>query len=182
MLSPVRHATDPCICVYLRSIPLVQMLAQFSLAQFPPMLGLPPSASFPSPWPALPNIQPAPPAGPPPSVTCSSRDVASSEIPLDPEKIPVGLLATMLKSISKRVCWLARSSPLFLVSRCCASCFQGRNIQAAFVPYRPLDPLLTPSSFPTPQPLTDYMVDRLNDLQDDIDLEFKKIEAEERRR
>merc|ERR1712070_782111 len=46
-----------------------------------------------------------------------------------PETVPVGIMAQMMKEVSQR----------------------AKNLQTAFVPYRPLDPMFTPQSLPPDQ-------------------------------
>eukprot|EP01071_Lankesteria_metandrocarpae_P012524 Lankesteria_metandrocarpae@DN6002_c0_g1_i1.p1 len=76
---------------------------------------------------------------------------------LTPEKVPVGLMATMLKQISKR----------------------GKNLQAAFVPYRPLDAAMTPQSLPPIEPPTDYLSERIADFYDELKDEDDRVDREE---
>uniref|UniRef100_A0A0G4H858 SURP motif domain-containing protein n=1 Tax=Chromera velia CCMP2878 TaxID=1169474 RepID=A0A0G4H858_9ALVE len=77
-----------------------------------------------------------------------------------PESVPVGVMATMLREMSKR----------------------GKNLQTAFVPYRPLDPLLTPQSSPPYEPPSELQLERLADFFEDLrDLETR-IEREEQRK
>lgn len=87
--------------------------------------------------------------------------IPTASPPVDPDRIPGGILATLLKQVSKR----------------------GRHLQAAFVPYRPLDSFLIPAAAPlSVSAPTDYLMDRLADLQDDIDTAFHVIASEAAKR
>ncbi|KAL8272827.1 hypothetical protein Esti_003214 [Eimeria stiedai] len=74
-------------------------------------------------------------------------DRRPEELGLTPETVSVGVMATMLRSIIKRT----------------------RHMHAAFVPYRPLDPLATPQTTPPLEPPSDYLLDRLQDFYEDLD-------------
>eukprot|EP00929_Paragymnodinium_shiwhaense_P068476 TRINITY_DN34443_c0_g1_i3.p1 TRINITY_DN34443_c0_g1~~TRINITY_DN34443_c0_g1_i3.p1 ORF type:complete len:393 (-),score=67.74 TRINITY_DN34443_c0_g1_i3:119-1297(-) len=58
---------------------------------------------------------------------------------LNPETVPVGVMASMLKQVSRR----------------------GKDLHIAFVPYRPLDPLQTPQVLPPTAPPTEQLMERL---------------------
>ncbi|CAD7955014.1 unnamed protein product [Amoebophrya sp. A25] len=79
-----------------------------------------------------------------------------------PESIPVGLLATMLKTVSQR----------------------NRSWQTAFYPYKPLDATLTPQQLPPYERLSDRSRDRLNSFLDEEDrLDLKeKMRTEQQKR
>ena len=57
----------------------------------------------------------------------------------NPESVPVGVMSSMLKQVSRR----------------------GKDLHAAFVPYRPLDPLYTPQVLPPLPPPNSRLVERL---------------------
>lgn len=59
-----------------------------------------------------------------------------------PETVPVGIMAQMMKEISQR----------------------AKNLQTAFVPYRPLDPMFTPQSLPPDQPPSQKLLLLLDDF------------------
>jgi len=61
-----------------------------------------------------------------------------------PETVPVGVMATMLKQVSKR----------------------GKDLHTAFVPYKPLDPLYTPQTLPPVAPPTARLMERLAEYYD----------------
>lgn len=56
-----------------------------------------------------------------------------------PESVPVGVMSSMLKQVSRR----------------------GKDLHAAFVPYRPLDPFYTPQTLPLTSPPSGRLLDRL---------------------
>ena len=56
-----------------------------------------------------------------------------------PESVPVGVMSSMLKQVSRR----------------------GKDLHAAFVPYRPLDPFYTPQTLPITPPPSGRLLDRL---------------------
>ncbi|PFH31939.1 zinc knuckle domain-containing protein [Besnoitia besnoiti] len=86
---------------------------------------------------------------------CRPDDLGST-----PESIPVGMMATMLRSMSKR----------------------AKNMQTAFVPYRALDPLTTPQQLPPPEPPSDYLLDRIRDFYEDLEEVEEKLRRRERGR
>eukprot|EP00438_Fugacium_kawagutii_P032151 Skav231569 [mRNA] locus=scaffold481:193160:204956:- [translate_table: standard] len=57
----------------------------------------------------------------------------------NPESVPVGVMSSMLKQVSRR----------------------GKDLHAAFVPYRPLDPLYTPQTLPPLPPPNARLLERL---------------------
>lgn len=57
----------------------------------------------------------------------------------NPESVPVGVMSSMLKQVSRR----------------------GKDLHAAFVPYRPLDPLYTPQTLPPLPPPNSRLLERL---------------------
>lgn len=59
-----------------------------------------------------------------------------------PETVPVGVMSSMLKQVSRR----------------------GKDLHTAFLPYRPLDPLYTPQVPPSNSPVTQRLMDRLADF------------------
>eukprot|EP00928_Gymnodinium_smaydae_P053544 TRINITY_DN37513_c0_g1_i1.p2 TRINITY_DN37513_c0_g1~~TRINITY_DN37513_c0_g1_i1.p2 ORF type:complete len:595 (-),score=130.71 TRINITY_DN37513_c0_g1_i1:304-2088(-) len=61
-----------------------------------------------------------------------------------PESVPVGLMASMLKQVSRR----------------------GKDMHTAFVPYRPLDPNFTPQALPVLGPPSDFLLKRLQEFYD----------------
>ncbi|CBZ49951.1 calcium homeostasis endoplasmic reticulum protein, related [Neospora caninum Liverpool] len=92
------------------------------------------------------------PPPPPPRPGNHSRihggfDRRPDEMGNTPESVPVGMMATMLRSMSKR----------------------AKNMQTAFVPYRALDPLTTPQQLPPLEPPSDYMLDRIRDFYEDLE-------------
>ena len=105
------------------------------------ILGAVASTSAPAPTPAPEACQVvARIPGPPGAGRISHRDVApglqlalaSGALALpgaateNPESVPVGVMSSMLKQVSRR----------------------GKDLHAAFVPYRPLDPFYTPQNLP----------------------------------
>lgn len=61
-----------------------------------------------------------------------------------PETVPVGVMATMLKQVSKR----------------------GKDLHTAFVPYKPLEPMYTPQTLPPVAPPTARLMERLAEYYD----------------
>mmetsp|Transcript_32226 Transcript_32226/g.68802 ORF Transcript_32226/g.68802 Transcript_32226/m.68802 type:complete len:500 (+) Transcript_32226:102-1601(+) len=59
-----------------------------------------------------------------------------------PESIPVGVMASLLRQVSKR----------------------GKDLHTAFVPYKPLDPLYTPQSEPPTSAITARLMERLHEF------------------
>eukprot|EP00927_Polykrikos_kofoidii_P021984 TRINITY_DN20655_c0_g1_i1.p1 TRINITY_DN20655_c0_g1~~TRINITY_DN20655_c0_g1_i1.p1 ORF type:complete len:494 (+),score=97.19 TRINITY_DN20655_c0_g1_i1:389-1870(+) len=61
-----------------------------------------------------------------------------------PETVPVGVMASLLKQVSRR----------------------GKDLHTAFVPYKPLDPLYTPQTLPGVPPPTERLMERLREYYD----------------
>ncbi|KEP60910.1 UNVERIFIED_CONTAM: zinc knuckle domain-containing protein [Hammondia hammondi] len=105
------------------------------------------------------------PPPPPPRPGGHSRmhggfDRRPDEMGYTPESVPVGMMATMLRSMSKR----------------------AKNMQTAFVPYRALDPLTTPQQLPAVEPPSDYMLDRIRDFYEDLEEIEEKLNRQSERR
>lgn len=102
-----------------------------------------PPAGFSGVW--QPSIQAAPLAGampmPSPAGTLQALPWRGGQTP---ETVPVGVMAAMLKQVSKR----------------------GKDLHTAFVPYKPLDPLYTPQIPPPVAPTTARLMERLAEFYD----------------
>ena len=77
----------------------------------------------------------------------------------NPESVPVGVMSSMLKQVSRR----------------------GKDLHAAFVPYRPLDPFYTPQALPPLPPPSTRILDRLAQFYRSVG-EAAKPERSERSR
>eukprot|EP00746_Dinoflagellata_sp_MGD_P166477 gnl/MRDRNA2_/MRDRNA2_96376_c0_seq1.p1 gnl/MRDRNA2_/MRDRNA2_96376_c0~~gnl/MRDRNA2_/MRDRNA2_96376_c0_seq1.p1 ORF type:complete len:493 (-),score=104.25 gnl/MRDRNA2_/MRDRNA2_96376_c0_seq1:86-1564(-) len=69
-----------------------------------------------------------------------------------PETVPVGIMAQMMKEVSQR----------------------AKNMQTAFVPYRPLDPMFTPQTLPPDQPASQKVVTLLDEF-------YRQVKEEDER-
>ncbi|KAF8823103.1 zinc knuckle domain-containing protein [Cardiosporidium cionae] len=130
-------------------------------SQFP--VQSPHQSILPSPFhshssPEMLNTVPLPPHGMP-LTPSSGFDKLPETLSLTPEKIPVGLMSTMLKMLSKR----------------------GKNMQTAFVPYKPLDGLSTPQTLPPVEPPSENLLERLDIFYDELQDEEDRLEREEKR-
>merc|ERR1712073_257082 len=63
-----------------------------------------------------------------------------------PETVPVGLMASMLRQVSRR----------------------GKDLHTAFVPYKPLDPTYTPQALPPTAPPSERLLGRLQEFYDSV--------------
>ena len=77
----------------------------------------------------------------------------------NPESVPVGVMSSMLKQVSRR----------------------GKDLHAAFVPYRPLDPFYTPQTLPPLPPPSTRILERLSQFYRSVG-EAAKPERSERSR
>ncbi|CAE8708424.1 unnamed protein product, partial [Polarella glacialis] len=59
-----------------------------------------------------------------------------------PESIPVGVMSSMLRQVSRRM----------------------KDLHAAFVPYKPLDPFYTPQTPPPTAPVTPQLLQKLSEF------------------
>lgn len=81
-----------------------------------------------------------------PAGVTAIQTLAAGRAALTPESVPVGVMASMLKQVSRR----------------------GKDLHTAFLPYRPLDPLYTPQAPPSTGPMSARCIDRLSEYYERV--------------